>query len=151
MIYGEIKDIKKYKGLSKNLDMAIEYIASGKYKKCEIGRNVLDGDKVFFNCNENIMTKEKNDLVEYHKRYADIHIILEGEEIIGYSDFQKSVETQAYDEEKDYAFMKGEIKTETYMDKDKFAIIFPYEPHMATFKVGEIKTVKKIVFKVEIE
>ena len=33
MIYGEIKDLNQYKGISKNLDKAIEYILSGEYKK----------------------------------------------------------------------------------------------------------------------
>ena len=31
MIYTELKDIKTYKGLSKNLDKAIDFIAEKKY------------------------------------------------------------------------------------------------------------------------
>ena len=97
------------------------------------------------------MTKDKEDIVEYHKRYIDIHIVLEGEEKIAYADFNESKEIKEYDIENDYALMKGEIKTELYMDTKKFLIIFPYEPHMALLKVKKTREIKKIVFKVEIE
>ena len=32
MIYGEIKELNQYRGISENLDKAIDYILSGKYK-----------------------------------------------------------------------------------------------------------------------
>lgn len=38
MIYGEIKDLNQYKGISENLDRAIEYIVNGKYKKGTPGK-----------------------------------------------------------------------------------------------------------------
>ena len=33
MIYGEIKDLNQYRGISANLDKAIDYILKGEYKK----------------------------------------------------------------------------------------------------------------------
>lgn len=151
MIYGEIKDIKTYKGLSKNLDRAIDYIFEGKYKNNHFGKNEIDGDIIYFNCPEKPMTKDKNGLeVEYHKRYIDIHIVIEGEESIGYSPFDEATETKSFDIENDYALMKGDIKTEFYLDNKKFLIIFPYEPHIALLKVNEIKEIKKVIFKVEL-
>lgn len=149
MIYGEIKDIHMYKGLSENLDKAIDFIISGKYKKGEIGKNIIEEDSIFFNCSKVQMTRDKGCEVEYHKRYIDIHIMLEGEEIIGYTSFDECKETMEFNNEKDYAFMQGEMKTEFFMDKNKFLILFPYEPHMALIKVGEAKEIKKVVFKVE--
>ena len=49
MIYGEIKDLGLYKGISKNLDRAIDYILLGEYKNGVVGKNVIDGDNVYFN------------------------------------------------------------------------------------------------------
>ncbi|CAM3155193.1 YhcH/YjgK/YiaL family protein [Streptobacillus ratti] len=150
MIYGEIKDIKRYKGLSKNLDKAIDFIFDGKYIKSDFGGNIIEGDKIYFNRPEKPMTKAKDDLVEYHKRYIDIHVVIEGEEIIGYASFDDCVETKEFDEENDYAFMKGNMKTEFYLDNKKFLIIFPNEPHMGLLKVDEEKEIKKVIFKVEL-
>lgn len=151
MIYGEIKGIKTYKGLLKNLDKAIEYISEGKYKDNHFGKNEIEGDVIYFNCPEKAMTRDKNGLeLEYHKKYIDIHIVLEGEEVIGYSAFNSLMETKKFDIENDYALMKGDVQTEIYLDKEKFLIIFPYEPHIALLKVGEEKEIKKVIFKVEI-
>lgn len=151
MIYGEIKDIKTYKGLSKNLDKAIDYISEEKYKDNNFGKNEVEGDIIYFNCPEKAMTRDRNGLeLEYHKRYIDIHIVLEGEESIGYSALNSVIETKKFDIENDYALMKGDIQTEFYLDKEKFLIIFPYEPHIALLKVGNEKEIKKVIFKVEI-
>ncbi len=43
MIVGKIKDIEMYKGLSKNLDTAIDSIKRGDYKNGTLGRNEVDG------------------------------------------------------------------------------------------------------------
>ena len=58
MIVGKIKDIEMYKGLSKNLDTAIDSIKRGDYKNGTLGRNEIDGDKVFFNFQELESTKD---------------------------------------------------------------------------------------------
>lgn len=150
MIYGEIKDIKIYKGLSKNLDRAIDFIFEGKYKESVFGKNIIDGDMIYFNCPEKPVTKDKGREVEYHKRYIDIHIVIEGEEKIGYASFDDCIETKAFDVENDYALMDGEMKTYFYLDSNKFLILFPYEPHMALLKIKETKEIKKVIFKVEL-
>ena len=49
MIYGELKDLKFYKGISERFDKAIDCILSGDYKKGTPGKNVIDGDDVYFN------------------------------------------------------------------------------------------------------
>ena len=41
MIYGEIKDLNQYRGISKNLDKAIDYILSGEYKNGVPGKKVI--------------------------------------------------------------------------------------------------------------
>ena len=48
MIYGEIKELKFYKGISENLDKAIDYILSRDIKKGTPGKNVIDGDIFIF-------------------------------------------------------------------------------------------------------
>ena len=70
MIVGKIKDIEMYKGLSKNLDTAIDSIKRGDYKNGTLGRNEVDGDKVFFNFQELESTKDFEEaLFETHKKY----------------------------------------------------------------------------------
>ena len=151
MIYAELKNIKTYKGISKNLDKAIDFIVGKKYLNANFGKNIIDGDAVYFNCPEKPITRENTGLeLEYHKRYADIHIVLEGEEAIAYSPFEDCVETKSFNAEEDYALMKGKTQVELIMNTKNFLIIFPEEPHLALLKVDTPKEIKKVIFKVEI-
>ena len=88
MIYDELKNIKTYKGINKNLDKAIDFIVEKKYLNADFGKNIVDDDKIYFDYPETVSTRENIDLeLEYHKKYIDIHIVLEDEEIIWYDTF----------------------------------------------------------------
>ena len=151
MIYAELKNSKNYKGINENLDKAIDFITEKKYLNASFGKNIVDGDKIYFNHPEKPMTRENTGLeLEYHKKYVDIHIILEGEEAIIYSPFKECIETKSYNIEDDYALVKGKTQVEFLMNTKNFLILFPEEPHLALLKVGEPKEIKKVIFKVEI-
>jgi len=109
MIYGELKDIKNYKGLNKNLDKAIDFIIDKKYLNANFGKNLIEGNSIYFDYPEKVMTNEK-----------------------------------------DIAFVKGENQAEVLLNGKNFALFFPEEVHLPLLKVGEIKEIKKVVFKIEI-
>ncbi len=46
MIYDTMDKLGSYKGISKNLDTAIAYLAANKLDKLEAGKHPVDGDKV---------------------------------------------------------------------------------------------------------
>lgn len=151
MIYDVLQDIKIYKGMNKNLDRAIDFISEKKYLDAKPGENIIEKNVIYFNFCEKVMTRENDNLeFECHKKYIDIHIVLEGEETIAYAKFKDCVETQSYDPEKDTAFMKGKIQAKLVLNKDNFLIFFPKEPHLPLLKVNEIKEIKKIIFKIEV-
>ena len=77
MIYDELKNIKTYKGINKNLDKAIDFIVEKKYLNADFGKNIVDDDKIYFDYPETVSTRENIDLeLEYHKKYIDINIVL---------------------------------------------------------------------------
>ena len=68
MIYGELKDIKNYKGLNKNLDKAIDFIVDKKYLNANFGKNLIEGNSIYFDYPEKVMTRENKGIEsEYHK------------------------------------------------------------------------------------
>lgn len=149
MIYGEIKDLRQYKGISENLDKAIEYILSGDYKKGTVGKNVIDGDKLYFNFPNCPKTKEIEDgFFESHKQYIDIHIVIEGEENLGFVPRPDATLTKEYDAEGDYELLDGDIKNIFHLTPERFIMFFPDEPHMALLKVDKVREIKKVIFKV---
>lgn len=149
MIYGEIKDLNQYKGISKNLDKAIEYILNEEYKKGIPGKNIIDGDNLYFNYPDCAVTKEvKEGFFEGHKKYIDIHIVISGEENLGYTPRSEVKVKKEYDSEGDYELYEGTLKNIFHVTEDRFIMFFPDEPHMALLKVEEIKKITKVIFKV---
>lgn len=153
MIYGEIKSLESYKGISKNLDRAIEAILNGEYKKGTVGKNVIDGDNVYFNQPDSPMTKEIEDgFIENHRKYIDIHVVIEGEEKIGYISNTDVKLTKEYDEAGDYELYEGKLENLFYLNPEKFIVLFPGEPHMALIKGGDKPAkVRKVIFKVLVD
>ena len=151
MIYDELKNIKTYKGINKNLDKAIDFIVEKKYLNADFGKNIVDDDKIYFDYPETVSTRENIDLeLEYHKKYIDIHIVLEGEEVIAYTPLEDCLETQSYNDEEDYALVKGKAQVELILNAKNFLLFFPEEPHLALLKIDTPKEIKKVIFKVEI-
>ena len=86
MIYAEISDLSKYLGIHKNLDTAIRFLQKCDLKDLVPGRNEVDGDNVFINRFGYETMPEEKAFFEAHEDYADIHLLVSGEEKIGVSD-----------------------------------------------------------------
>ena len=144
MIFDTLENLKNYKGISVNFDRAIESIMAGDYLNASEGRHDIDGDNVYFNVQENLMTREISETCfESHQKYIDIQLIIDGEEKFGYT-------ARKVLKEKDYDHLDGEIEVICKMTKDRFILFFPLEPHMPCLKVGEKKRIKKAVYKIKI-
>ena len=150
MIFGQIDELKFYKGMSSELDMAIEAIENGSYKNGVVGKNEIKGDDVFFNLQECKTKVLEECFFEGHKKYIDIHIVIDGEEGIGYSLKNSLKEKTEYNEESDFQVLEGVEEYRLNMTKDNFLIVFPDEPHMPLIaKENEPKALKKAVFKIK--
>lgn len=149
MIFDKIKKIHNYKGINKNLDLAIEEIIKGDYKNSESGKHEVDGKNVFYNTQAYVTKNLENCFFETHKEYIDIQLLVKGEENMAVSEKGKLEITQDYNPEKDVEKQKGECETVVKVTEDSFVIFFPEEPHMPGIKVTENKEVKKVVFKVK--
>ncbi|MGL4999887.1 MAG: YhcH/YjgK/YiaL family protein [Cetobacterium sp.] len=149
MIFGQLNELKFYKGISKDLDLAIKAIESGSYKNGVEGKNEIDGDKVFFNlqkCKTKIL---EECFFEVHKKYIDIHIVIDGEEGIGYSSKDSLKNKTEYNEKTDFGVVEGPEQYRLNMTNDNFLIVFPDEPHMPLIsKENNPKELKKVVFKI---
>lgn len=150
MIYGELRELKFYKGISKNLDKAIECIESGAYKTAPEGKNIIDGDNVFFNCQTVKTQPVEERFFEGHKKYIDIQIVINGEEKIGYSTRSNVVRTTTWNRETDFEKYEGSVDHLFELNGDTFIILFPEEPHMPLVhgENGPME-IKKVVFKIK--
>ncbi|MGL4998718.1 MAG: YhcH/YjgK/YiaL family protein [Fusobacteriaceae bacterium] len=150
MIFDKLSNITQYKGISSNLDLAIDAILKGDYLKAEIGKHEVFGEEVFFNAMEYLTKNLEDCFFETHKKYLDIQMIVKGEENIGYSDIEELEITVPFNAEKDVEKQSGASQNIFKMKEDNFVIFFPEEPHMPCIKTNENKEIKKVVFKIKV-
>ncbi|MGP9107981.1 YhcH/YjgK/YiaL family protein [Yersinia pestis] len=87
---------------------------------------------------------------ELHRYYIDIHILLEGSEVIGASpSTQGQRPTMDFDSEKDYGLFEG-MSTETLLTlaPGDIALLFPGELHRPMGTLTDPAPIRKLVVKV---
>lgn len=148
MIYDVISNVSLYKGLSANLDTALDFIAKLDKFNLQLGRNEIDDEKVFVNVVCARTKPPEGALFEYHKRYIDIHFIFAGEEKILVSRFDTLKTTTEYSQDSDCALQIGETQAELLMTNENFCVCFPEDSHLPLIMNNEPKDIKKGIIKV---
>ena len=123
-------ELKKYATLHPAFNEAFAQMKKILSDGAEDGRIVVDGDRLFINVQSYQSKTENNCAFEAHKRYIDIQLILEGEEIIGFESADELEVTKEYDPDGDYMlFALNGRYDKVRVKAGEFAIIFPEEPH----------------------
>lgn len=147
MIYTDLNNLERYLGMRKHLDTAIHYIKEHSLNDLKKGCNEVDGDFAFINCFEYETLPEEKTFFEAHEKYADIHMVISGEEKMGVSDMSLMTVT-AKDEETDSIECHGPV--EHYMDltPGKVLIVFPEDAHKVKIMKDQVTQVRKAIGKV---
>ncbi|MFA9500427.1 N-acetylneuraminate anomerase [Mannheimia sp. E30BD] len=90
---------------------------------------------------------------EMHRKFVDIQLLIEGEEMIEYGLSQPDLaKYDEYRDEDDYQLTDAiDDKNEVILKPNMFAIFLPYEPHKPANSVNGNKVLKKLVVKVPVE
>ena len=113
------------------------------------GRYTIDGDRVYAIVNPVETHPLDLDKLEYHRKYADIQVVISGGESIVCGEINDNV-TSPYDESRDIGFCRMAAATVTAeLVPGMFMLIFPGEGHAPD--VGDGSKVFKAVVKVAAE
>ena len=93
MIYTNYQQMERYLGVSDALDTAIRYLKTADLSQLQFGRNDVDGDNVYINRFDYDTLPLDKAAWEGHAQYADIHVLLSGEERIGVTDASRLTAT----------------------------------------------------------
>lgn len=151
MIFDKIDNIGMYRGISDNLNKAVEWIESVQYQRIEEGKHEICGEEVYAVCME-YMTKDPDESkFEAHRKYIDIQMILGNKERMDVSDISLLEISEDYDATKDALFAKGQESCSICLEPGYFCILFPDDAHMPGINpgVGSVE-VRKIVVKVNV-
>lgn len=149
MIYDTIEHAGVYRGISKNLAKALDFLTGTDLKSMPDERVEIDGERVFAFF-QRYDTLPANDRPEAHRRYIDIQYLIEGEELIGIaplSAMKREVEARP---ERDIWFYEGET-VNISIGGGRLAIFFPQDAHAPGIAAAESRPVRKVVIKVAVE
>ena len=147
MITDNLKNAKIYYAIHPYFEKAFEYLQNTNFQKLSDGRHNIEGDKIFalISRYETVSTEEKK--WESHRKYIDIQYLAEGNEKIGFSEHSLLKEETEFSEKDDYQLFSGSGDFFT-LNKDKFVIFFPGEPHKPGCIFENSEKVLKIVIKI---
>lgn len=147
MICTKLKYIETYKGIDANLDKAIDYLINTDLSTLNLGRNEVDGDRVYINRFQYQTIPEEEGIFEAHEKHLDIHLLLSGRERMGIGDIDRMT-VKEKDIENDGILYDGPIEQQIHLEPGDALIAFPHDAHMVKLESSGISSVDKIVVKV---
>lgn len=150
MIFGNINHEKIYSKLERNIIRCFEYAKENDLLGYDKGSYVIDGKNIFVNIVEYETCEKEERFWEAHRKYIDIHLMLEGFERIDLN-FIENLEQKEYEEEGDFLPLNGENNSHVELKSGDFLICYPEDAHMTAIKVKEKERIKKAIFKVIVE
>lgn len=148
MIFDSLDHIESYKNVHPGLYKALTILRDTDFSKLEDGTYEVEGRDLFYFL-QTYENKPDNDTPEAHRKYADIQMILEGEEKMGVGALEEMAEEVQAKPEGDIWFYHGPMDYVTLKPR-KFAILLPGDAHAPGICVGTPATVRKCVFKVKL-
>ena len=151
MICASCRDALSYRGIHPNLDLALEHITPEFLASLRDNQRVeLKGDLVYCTRFTYETIPQEESFFEAHRRYLDIHIMVEGEERVDMNRPEDLKLTDAQEGNDFYAY-QGESWHSTVLKPGEFLVVFPGDAHRIKVQVDGPKTVSKAVFKVCID
>ncbi len=147
MIYDTIENLSQYKGMSKNVDIAIRYILNNELSELPLGKTVID-DKVFVNVTDAATIPGEKAQFEMHQNTIDLQLVLEGTELFEVA-FGETKITKAYDSTTDSCLMDAVTSGAGMLCPGRFVLFQAMEPHKPSIKAQGCDKVKKLVFKIK--
>lgn len=154
MIICSLENLDRYAALSEAFAKAVAWIGSGVWQYMTDGRYEIDGTRVYGLLMTVDTTGESEKRYEAHRRYADIQICLEGDEVImarGITDLRTVVE---YSDEKDILFFHDPESGPAYripLARGTAAVFFPEDAHKPCVAPGTPGPVRKLVVKIAVD
>lgn len=147
MIYDKFEALAQYRGIAPEAIRLINQVLPGFSADSPVGKTVLIEDKLFILIQHYNTRPAESGKIETHSEFADLQMLLEGNETIYYSDVKELECLTPYNAEGDYALYAADLKNAVActMKPGNFVIFFPGEGHMPC---GDGSPIVKAVVKI---
>jgi biofilm protein TabA len=149
MILDYLGNINCYEKMHPKFKQAFNFLKDNNLIDMPLGRHEIDGDNLFVILNKSRGRKKKDAMLEIHKKYIDIQLILKGRDEMGWeSTIKCSAPLCEYDTENDIQFFKDRPSSWITVKKGMFAVFFPNDAHLPLIGNSMIhKAVVKVAVK----
>ena len=148
MIISKLEHSSRIEPLHPLFKRLFDYVKSHDLLNEPTGRIVLDGDNLFINNVTLDGIQQDKQPLEVHRQYIDVHILLEGEETIGWKPLENlENEIKSYDNDSDSALYSDKAATFVKIAPGEFVVVFPEDPHAPAIGDGKIR---KLIAEVKI-
>ena len=151
MIVANIKDAKRYYGVLPEFKDIFEKL-SALTPDSPTGGNEYDGFRIGVSEGATYDVKPQDGTpreFEAHRKFLDIHYVIDGVECMGYADIDTLTPTTEYNDEKDYQMLSGHVN-KIILNKGDFCVVFPEDAHLPQMIGDDDKWVKKAVVKMKV-
>lgn len=147
MITGRIEEMRQYRVPAEGVEEALEWLEKAGIEKLEPGRYPIEGTGAFAIVAEGTTVPEEAEEWEVHRHYADLQVLLSGEEVMGFAPVSEMIPKGEYDEETDCQILSG-TGNFLRLKAGGFAFFSPRDAHKAMLspKEGAVR-VRKVIFK----
>ena len=138
-------------GCNKALDICMKFLDEHLEIPKEKGRYELEeGIYCVITGYETIL--EKDSVIEAHRKYADLHCGLSGEERVQFG-FTDDLQIVGYEEAKDFVELKGDLPNEVIVKPGNVLCFMPNDAHRMKLSKEETvsEQIEKIIFKIPLE
>lgn len=153
MIHDRLDNAGAYAGLGPRFAQAFSWLAATDLTALPEGRVDLagpGGDDLHALVQLYTTEPREGRSLETHVRYADIQVLVEGEETIAYRQASGLAQVAAHDEGRDFGLCSMEGAMDLRLRAGEFAVFLPQDGHAPKIAAGRPAAVRKIVVKVRL-
>jgi len=151
MVIDSLENIQTYSKLNTRFIELFNFINKADFNMFDSGRHETSISGVYFLVNEYDTKSENLNILEAHKQFLDVQVMIKGEEIIEFETVDGHEITKEYNKENDYILFKPKIPVNIILKSNMFAVFFPQDLHMPGYAYNKVSSVFKVVFKVLID
>ena len=152
MIHTTVDHLERYLTIHPRLEMAAKALLAIRERPFLPGRHAVDGEEIYVNAAAYQTRAIEASVMEAHRKYIDVMLLLEGEERIAQCDLaQLGQITQPYDAAQDA--LLAEIPAGVSLERlgpGDVVILFPEDAHAPGLDTDAAHRVRKLIAKVRI-
>lgn len=137
--------------IASRIEMAISYLRKLNITQSDIGKHIVN-EQFFYIVQEYTTKHEENCVLESHRKYIDVQLLIEGTEAMDIVDVSRLSIKEEYNNDKDVMYWNiPDRMARIKLTAGDYVILYPENAHRGAVALEKCKKVLKIVGKVSVE